>query len=244
MCLTCGRKDLKMLCEMYGNKNPKITGIGILNRFKKRKIIHVKDGSTCQDYWTVCANQIGQLAIMQEDANGNKTSECFTDIKYPWHTESASFSHSNTRQPLHTDGSYESNAPTISFFYCKQQPEYGGETIFVDGIFLQRILHFYFPDLLKRLYTEQVSHSKGNDAKRTSIINNDKFTWNYYRCEDCSLRQEFHDFLEKHIILGNLFQGVRLNVGEALFFKDEEILHGRTSFLGNRWLIKGGIHVG
>ena len=209
------------------------------------KVVHVvkENGHNNEDYWAEAAEFIGTLAPMEEDQDGNKTGRKFTDIKYPWHTNSASFSHSNTRQPLHTDGSYESNAPNITFFSCLEAPVFGGKTTFIELETLKIYIEEYDKNLLERLQNEVVTHGKGNDSKQKPILCNNKLTWNYYRCEPCKLRDDFHHFLENYVVGGELTDGIALLPGEALFFKDEDILHGRTSFIGRRWLIKGGIYV-
>ena len=81
------------------------------------------------------------------------------------------------------------------------------------------------------------------NKKTRKILDGQTISWNFFRCEECQLKNEFNDFLENYIIGGNLFESVNLKKGDALFFKDEEILHGRNSFIGNRWLIKGGLYV-
>lgn len=207
------------------------------------KVIHVVDGPNDENFWAETSNHIGALAPMEEDQQGNKTGRPFTDIKHPWHINSNSFSHSNTRQPLHTDGSYESNAPNITFFSCLEAPVFGGKTTFLELKALKFYLEEYDRNLLERLQNEIVTHGKGNDSKTKTIICDNKLTWNYYRCEPCKLRDDFHHFLENYVVGGELTDGIALLPGEALFFKDEDILHGRTSFIGRRWLIKGGIYV-
>lgn len=209
------------------------------------KVIHVvnSQGINDENYWFETAESIGTLAPMEEDQTGNKTGRKFTDIKYPWHTKSASFSHSNTRQPLHTDGSYESKAPNITFFSCIETPTFGGKTTFVELKILIDYIKAFDSNLLERLEKEIVTHGKGDDSKTKPIIQNNKITWNYFRCESCKIRDDFHNFLENYVVGGDLCSGITLLPGEALFFKDEELLHGRTSFIGRRWLLKGGIHV-
>lgn len=210
------------------------------------KVVHVvkEHGHIDEEYWAETAESIGTLAPMEEDQDGNKTGRKFTDIKYPWHTNSTSFSHSNTRQPLHTDGSYEAKAPNITFFSCIEAPIYGGKTTFVELKKLIEYVKAYDKNLLERLSNEVVTHGKGDDSKTKPIIHDGKLTWNYYRCQPCKIRDDFHHFLENYVVAGDLCSGIALSPGEALFFKDEELLHGRTSFIGSRWLIKGGIHVG
>lgn len=210
--------------------------------FKSNKVIYVYNSVDDHDFWISCSQSVGKMMPMQEDYTGNKNGMLLTDIKYPWHEESSSFSHSNTRQPLHTDASYESDSPDLTFFYCKKKSIFGGATIFVDLDKLKNYISYYSSSLLNDLMSCPVKHFKGNDSKYRPIIHSDDtINWNYFRCEDCPIKFAFHDFLEKYIIHGNLFDQVILNEGEALFFKDSQLLHGRTSFIGDRWLVKGGI---
>lgn len=234
-----------MLCKINADNSSHSTGIKIKEKLNLEnvKVIHVVDGPNDENYWAEAAQSVGKLAPMEEDYDGNKTGRQFTDIKHPWFKPSNSFSHSNTRQPLHTDGSYEANAPDITFFSCLEAPRFGGQTIFVGLSQIIEFLNEFSPELLHRLKNEIITHGKGNDSKTKPIIHDNKLTWNYYRCEPCNLRDEFHNFLENYVIGGNLYQGVSLSPGEALFFKDEDLLHGRNSFIGRRWLIKGGIYV-
>lgn len=234
-----------MLCKIIAENNSKKTGQLIKEKLQEKdvKVIHVIHGPIDENFWAETASFAGELAPMEEDGIGNKTGRKFTDIKHPWHLPSTSFSYSNTRQPLHTDGSYEAKAPDVTFFSCFESPKFGGQTIFVEYLQLLEYIRAYSTDLLDKLQNEIVTHGKGDDSKTKPIIHENKLTWNYYRCQPCSIRDEFHAFLEKYVIGGNLYQGVSLLPGEALFFKDEELLHGRNSFIGNRWLIKGGIYV-
>jgi alpha-ketoglutarate-dependent taurine dioxygenase len=234
-----------MFCTITVDQNTETTGLKIKECVNDPdiKVIHVVGGPCDEKFWEDCAKKVGDLAPMEENAEGNKTGRIFTDIKHPWHQSSESFSYSNTRQPLHTDGSYESNAPDMTFFCCLESPRFGGHTTFVEVDDLVQYIGEYSVELLERIRTEIVKHGKGNDSKTKPILQDEKLTWNYYRCQPCKLRDDFHEFLEKYIVGGNLFQSVRLNPGEALFFKDEELLHGRTAFLGHRWLVKGGIYV-
>ncbi len=245
------------LCEIVISDNPILAGHIIKDALLEDdvKCIHVKPCEqfsydiinkkfiSFHNFWAECAKRIGELVPMEENVDGNKTGNIFTDIKYPWHQESKSFSHSNTRQPLHTDGSYEAKSPNISYFFCLEEPLYGGSTIFVSLEDLKNYISLHDSDLLNKLQNTIVTHYKGNDYKVRPILQENRLTWNYFRCESCKLRDEFHDFLEKYVVDGNLYESVKLKVGEALFFKDEEMLHGRTAFLGSRWLVKGGIHV-
>jgi len=235
-------------CTLQVPENPILAGAYIQDALLEDeiKVIHAIPECKINDlenYWTECAKRIGTLVPMEEDTIGNKNGNYFTHIKYPWHERSDSFSHSNTRQPLHTDGSYESNAPNVTFFFCHKKPLYGGSTTYVMLKDLKIYIENYDAKLLQKLITTQVTHKKGDDFKVRPILCNDKLTWNYFRCDENPLRQEFHDFLEQYVVGGGLCHSIKLKQGEALFFKDEEVLHGRNSFLGERWLVKGGINV-
>lgn len=227
------------------DQNALSTGSKILDALNNgAKIIHVKNGplEEMEQFYTCVSLVIGQLAPMEEDSAGNKTGIIHTHIKYPWPTSSQSYSHSQTRQPFHTDGSYEANAPQVSYFCCKKQAEFGGATIFIEIEELERMLQIHDIDFLNDIKTTAVKFSKGKDSKTKPIISNGKLTWNWHRCDQLPVAKKFHEFMENKIFEGGVYNTVNLNEGEALFFMDEEVLHGRHSFIGSRWLIKGGIY--
>lgn len=229
-----------MFCVVKVNNNPAEAARTISQALETNNVVHVIAQSSDLNWWSQCGNIIGTLAPMEENMDGDKNGNLFTDIRHPWHEPSNSFSHSNTRQPLHTDGSYESKAPQLTFFFCKESPEIGGETTFISLEKLMNLIQEHDPEFLEELKTTVVTHSKGADFKKQTIINQDKINWNYFRCEHCELRDKFHNFLEESIVAKHTHE-IKLQPCEALIFKDEYLLHGRNSFQGNRWLIKGGI---
>ncbi len=216
----------------------------IVKALIRSQIVHVVPSSkieNIENYYYDISKGIGELFCMEEDlTTGNKVGEFWTDIKYDL-SFTNSFRHSNKRQPFHTDGSYESNAPDISFFYCLQKAKYGGSTIFVDRHTIIDCLSIYDPELLQILQSKEFLFSKGNDYKSKRVITEQSFNWNYFRIEKSESSERFHDFLERFIFDGGLYTSINLNLDEAVFFWDEKMLHGRTSFLGQRWLRKGGI---
>jgi alpha-ketoglutarate-dependent taurine dioxygenase len=198
------------------------------------------------EYWKDIATELGDLVCMDEDnTTGDKTGRFWIDIVHdpnnPEHINTNQFKHSNTRQPLHTDGSYESKAPNISFFHCLCMAPIGGSTHFISSEKIRFCLEQYSPALLKRVETEPVLFSKGSDSKRVPILDGDKINWNYYRAEKNDLTEAFFKFLE-FVTDMNITENVYLMPGDAVFFQDQLVLHGRNSFLGKRWLVKGGIN--
>jgi alpha-ketoglutarate-dependent taurine dioxygenase len=241
-------ENMKFFQEIEYQKELGSTGLGsiIKNMLKSTKVIHVTNINVenVHDLYENACKTIGKIIPMEEDlVTGNKTQCLWTDIRY-LPKVSDSFSHSNTRQPLHTDGSYESNAPNISMFYCIEQAKFGGATVFIDGEVLYEFIKEDRPEILYRLQNIPVLFSKGNDSKEKPIFNSNRWTWNYYRasCQhDKDLVKDFHDLLESRIVNSGILHHVNLKRNEAVLFQDEKVIHGRNAFVGNRWLKKTGI---
>lgn len=217
------------------------------NGFRKYKVIHLKlvPNKDLFKFYRDLFAKLGECVPMDEDvATGNKTGYAWISIKYD-PVFPMSYRHSDKRQPLHTDGSYESNAPDINFFFCVEKAQIGGATTFIDSRDLVRYLEVYDKVLLQEIKNTPVKFSKGTDSKIRPIIIADgddyRLTWNSFRVDDdpgfCS---KFNDFLEHKIVDGGVLTPIVLEPGEAVFFNDELVLHGRNSFIGNRFLYKGG----
>lgn len=206
------------------------------------------------EFYDNLSDEIGQWAAMDEDLQtGQKTGAKWIEIKYDPEFPN-SYRHSSTRQPLHTDGSYESRAPEVSFFFCIRAAAAGGATTFVDSDELLRALKLYSETLYRSCCEIPVTFAKGQDSKTKPIITNDAkgivLTWNYFRVletspETTNLKREFHQFLEDKVVQGGLCFPCHLAPGDAVFFNDERLLHGRNSFVANsageRHLLKGGL---
>jgi alpha-ketoglutarate-dependent taurine dioxygenase len=216
----------------------------LLNNLSTNNVVKIVNSKNI-DFYSSLASILGNQAPMEENSCGNKTGNLLTEIKFPFNHESKSYSHSDTRQPFHTDGAYEHLSPQFCYLFCKESSKFGGSTIFIDNTKLVEVLSYYDSDLLHSLQTEKVIFTKGNDCKECYIIDDKlNLNWNWFRCnQKLKINLKFHSFLESKIFEGGEFYSVKLCPGEALFFNDSKVLHGRTSFIGNRWLIKGGIYV-
>lgn len=213
-------------------------------------------GNSLFEFYDNLSDEIGQWAAMDEDLQtGQKTGGKWIEIKYDPDFPN-SYRHSSTRQPLHTDGSYESRAPEVSFFFCIRAATVGGATTFVDSDELIRALKLHSETLYRSCCEIPVTFSKGKDSKSKPIITNDAkgivLTWNYFRVletspETTNLKREFHQFLEEKVVQGGLCFPCQLAPGDAVFFNDERVLHGRNSFVANwpgeRHLLKGGLYL-
>ena len=225
---------------------------------KLYKIVHLVDvpaDTNYKDFYGTLVEQVGEILNVDEDVKtGNANSqERWTDVRYDKSLD-FTFRHANTRQPLHTDAAYMNFEMDVNFFFCMENAQIGGATTFFDSDDLISILEQYEPALYNQLKTVEVVFAKGEDQRKVrKIIDSDargiKLNWNYYRVlpennskEVVAMCEEFHTFLEGKIVGGGLLTEVYLKPGEAAFFQDDRILHGRNSFYGNRTLIKGGFN--
>ena len=224
---------------------------------KQYKIVHLRNvpaGVDFKDFYSKLVDELGEILNVDEDiTTGNANSqERWTDVHYD-KENSFTFRHSNTRQPLHTDAAYMNFEMDVNFFFCMENAEIGGATTFIDSTDILYILEKYEPALFEQLKALEVDFGKGNDQrKRRKIIDSDArgvvLNWNYFRVmpdnpEDVKqMCNEFNDFLENKIVAGGLLTEVYLKPGDAAFFQDDRVFHGRNSFYGNRTLIKGGFN--
>jgi alpha-ketoglutarate-dependent taurine dioxygenase len=228
----------------------------LLKQIKNTKVIHFKGLPSNTDligFYSALVDRIGKAVNVGEDAvTGNQTNERWTDVKYVQNLDNT-FRHSNTRQPLHTDAAYTNVNFDINFFFALESAKVGGATVFIDGLYLIEILKEFEADLYDTLINTEVIFQKSNEQPKVSKIislteNGYNINWNYFRVSPDnskkikSLCVNFHHFLENKIVAGGQTQEVNLKKGECLFFQDNQVLHGRNSFYGNRHLIKGSFN--
>jgi len=224
---------------------------------KQYKVVHLlglPEGTDYKQFYSDLVDQLGIILNVDEDIKtGNANSnERWTDVRFD-KDHQYTFRHSNTRQPLHTDAAYMNFEMDVNFFFCMENAEIGGATTFIDSEDLVYILEKYEPALYEKLRTLKVDFGKGDDQRKSGkIIDQDargiKLNWNYFRVmednpqEVRDMCEEFNKFLENKVVAGGLLTNVYLKPGDAAFFQDDRLLHGRNSFYGNRTLIKGGFN--
>lgn len=185
------------------------------------------------------------------------------DIVYK-ENDNSTFKFSNKRQPLHTDYAYsqrEDGMIQCAFMYNIESSKIGGYTTFLDSEKLVNILKQYDLKLYEKLIIHEVKFNKDvtfnikKSYKTSKIITKLKnkqhiINWNYYRYsknnteEVIKLCEEFHFFLEEYIVNGCNFDLIySWNKGDCVFWNDSSVIHGRSSFIGNRHLVKSGISI-
>lgn len=226
------------------------------------KVIHLAEFNfdiPAEDFYAQLSEKIGKIHAADEDiATGKLTGSRWIDITYDPKIPDR-YRSSNTRQPLHTDDSYVElhGEDALQFFFCASNAKLGGATTFIDLDVIVECLKLDGEDeLLEKLLSTDVIHAKGGISKTRKIIDKDDIgylaNWNYFCIDRESNSQEvidlcerLHAFLEGRIITSGLQTEVPLKKGEAAFFHDDRIFHGRNNFFaefaGQRSLIKGKI---
>jgi alpha-ketoglutarate-dependent taurine dioxygenase len=215
-----------------------------------------QDLGTRREFWNEVLDLCGERVPVDEDAaTGDPTGALWSDVEFD-PTRSNTFRHSSSAQPLHTDGSYIAAPPSTVFLICRRAAPRGGATVFLDGCDLVERLSVAAPELLADLLNMPLTFRKGgSDVESTAIVARPEgplLRWNYYalRADLCPeqrrLAECFRSFLQE-LVERRAVHAVRLAPGDAVFFSDASVLHGREAFeaaqLSDRCLWKGGVHM-
>jgi alpha-ketoglutarate-dependent taurine dioxygenase len=220
------------------------------------KIVHLRrvpEPVDLDSLYQGLARSLGDFLFKNEDpVTAALDSEGWIDMRYdPALAAEHAYRHGNGRMPLHMDGVYTDVVFDIIFLFCTASPKYGGATTFIDGPKVIDFLQAYDPVLLNDLRSTYVRFSKGTKSKYWPIIFEENgmpaFNWNLPRlsadntpeAKDMCLR--FNEFCETRLVDGGLMTNCKLEKGDAVFFHNRLLLHGRNSFWGERCLMKGAI---
>lgn len=210
-----------------------------------------------EEFYGNVSDNLGLIQPIDEDKKtGKLTGQRWIDITYD-PAEPNKYRSSKTRQPFHTDDSYiEINGTEgrVTFFYCVSQADLGGATTFLKSEDIIEAMKIDGElELLNDIQTIPVKFTKSDSSKVRKILTEDNqgkiWTWNWHcvdenNSEDAlNVTKRFHDFLENRILMSGLAIDVCLKSGEAVFFHDHRLLHGRNAFFTGksegRKLIKG-----
>lgn len=253
--ISINHQDFKGSCEEitngWKNKNNKVFVLRSSERMKDTKL-----------FYDNLLPYLGKAFFLAEDANINdrddqRTGELWSEIRFDPSFKNA-YRHSANAQPLHTDGSYIPSFPNASLMCCIKNEVEGGETVFIDSTKLVECLETEDQDMLKILKSTDVLHSRSGDTRNAKVINVNKdkiyLNWNYYCLkrdkEDkvASFLENFFNYLNNSSLLKRFLIEVRLKSGDAVIWKDSEVLHGRNSFRSSitsaRHLCKCAVDVG
>jgi len=232
---------------------------------KDNKVFHLKTNiqkDYIRDFYEKIGNKIGQYKMLAEDVrlgsrDNQRANKIWMDIRYDSSITDA-YRHSLNAQPLHTDGSYIPEFPNASIMCCVSNTAIGGETIFLELKKLVKILKVDEPELLEFLFNNEILHERSGYINKKKILyirdKNYKINFNYY-CVSKKNSKKTLKFVEKFFHFLNTSKKVKKNIkllklesGEAVLWKDSEILHGRNSFTpkknSDRFLWKAAVDIG
>jgi hypothetical protein len=231
--------------------------ISLINNFYIYNIFNLPDNLNTYKidmFYKNIFNKIGILTIQHPVNNDiNTTKQLQRDIKYDKNAKTLHFYNSNNRQPLHNDFAYYpyEYRPDLLLLYSLEQSEYGGITSFITVKTLKNIIYKYNNDLYTKLDTFINYKYIDNDISEIIIhkkkiidIEKNEINWNYFQIynelndiETLNFKEDFFIFLEKYITDGNITDiNKKWSRGDAIIINDSNVLHQRSSFLGNRHL--------
>ena len=205
---------------------------------------------------------LGRPVPLAEDVNkgdrdSQRSGELWFEVRYDSSHPDA-YRHSANAQPLHTDGSYIPDFPNATLMACVANAGEGGETIFIDAEDLVTALQTENPELLADLRKNGMPHARSGDARTEKVIDSESgktlVNWNYY-CVDKNidksgkdLSERFFAYLQSSAMVRSHMTEIKLRPGDAVTWKDREVLHGRNGFKANveseRFLWKCAIDIG
>ena len=231
----------------------------------ENKVFHLKSNTQkdyVREFYEKIGNKIGQYKLLAEDVQlGNrrnqKADKIWMDVRYDSNIDNA-YRHSSNPQPLHTDGSYNPDFPNATLMCCVSNSVTGGETIFLELKKLVEVLKVDDSELLELLFNEEVIHERTGYTNKKKILyienGNYKINFNYFCIskenskKNLKFIEKFFHYLNKSEKIINIIRPIKLNAGDAVFWKDSEVLHGRNGFKpkkdSDRFLWKAAIEIG
>ena len=194
-----------------------------------------------RDFWQMIGETLGRCAQTLEDSITGEEIQApggWMDVRFePDRLDT--YRHAKVGQPLHSDTAYGTAIQDIGLFYLQKQASSGGESLFVSAGTVVDYLRAHAPDLLERLLTTPMRFGKGKATRTTTILRQvggrTKINWNWFRVLPdqgeavAALREDFKLLLEAMTADGAV-AAFRLQAGDAVFFRDDEVLHGRKAY--------------
>jgi len=177
----------------------------------------------------------------EKDRSKGRTGEVWCEVRNDSSIKNA-YRHATIAQPLHTDGSYIPNYSS-SIMACVSSAVIGGETIFVNAENILNDLKLNDKNLYEFVTSEDVIHERSGDIRTNKIFYYEKdvlrVNFNYYCVSKTNTdkiienSKKFFEYLisleKKEKINVPLFK-IKLNPGEAIIWKDDQVFHGRHAF--------------
>ncbi len=243
---------------------PDLIGPEFLRVWPRSKVVHicgVEPKIDLRDFYSGLFERIGEPLPYAEDArlgdrDSQRTGDIWMEVRYDPAIPDA-YRHSSNPQPLHTDLSYIPVRGATGFLGCVAMPSEGGATTFIDAVNIVGALRAEAPEMLARLEEMVMPHARSGDRRVEKIIRYEDgqplLNWNYYcvssevEGDGQTLRESFFEFLNRSPRVASSTERVKLAPGEAVLWKDEQVLHGRDGFdaerPSERFLWKSGLKI-
>jgi alpha-ketoglutarate-dependent taurine dioxygenase len=232
--------------EKYNDKHIGDILEPVWNHFMVYNIYNVPEFDHIKGYEEV-AEKFGTIRLCHPVNDKSTNFSKSRDIKY--NPDIYHYFASNTRQPLHTDYAYyrEGESPDWLILYCQYPSEWGGITSLISTKTMSKILSKYNPELLEKIKIDVTYKYNGEDGDKIHdiFLYDGKFiNWNYWQIKEefndekvMEVREEFFRFLEDVLVDGSIYDvSKEWNPRDCVIFNDHLVLHGRSAFLGDRWL--------
>lgn len=217
---------------------------GELGEARVLRLRGAKPASDALAFWRSVGEAVGVVSdVIEDSVTGlpKVVPGAWMDVRFE-PDRPDTYRHHKVGQPLHSDGAYSPPefAQEIALFYLERQARSGGESLFVDAAAVAERARLRSPELHQALTSLPVHFGKAGAPGRTTTIlstrdGRQKINWNYFRvlpgqgAAVDELREGFRVFLEE-MVDDRAVESFRLEQGEAVFFLDEEVLHGRRDF--------------
>jgi len=201
-----------------------------------------------RDFYTNFFERKIKFKNFAEDAqiinrNNQRINSIWMEVRFDPKIKNA-YRHSSNSQPLHTDGSYIKSYTNSTLMCCVKNNTKKGETIFISAFEIFKILKKKNKNLLSNILQYPVVHLRSGDMKKSKILyksrNIWKLNWNYFCLKKnqsskiIKMTNEFKSFLDNELEIKAKTLPIKMKTGDALIWKDSEILHGRNGFIANK----------
>lgn len=231
-----------------GGMAPQAVAQAVIPAFADAKVLKVAGFQAPGDplaFWHEAGTALGKPASQLESSDGRPLEVAgveghWMDVRFePDRLDT--YRHANVGQPLHSDGAYVSVVQDIGLFFLERQASEGGESLFVDAADIAARAAATNPKLHHDLFHLPLKFGKRGAIGRVTPILREldgrlKINWNWFRVlpdqgeQADALREDFRLFLEDMEQNSPAVAAFRLNAGEAVFFRDDEVLHGRRGY--------------
>jgi hypothetical protein len=210
----------------------------LTTELQRAQIVRIVDGAPRGDplaHWS----DVGAAIAPQADLSAYGAASRWMDLGFEPNGR-ASARPGETAQPLHNDAaSVPALAGAVGLLHCARHGAGGGRTLLVDAGAVANAARRRDDDLFERLFTVPVRFGgPAGEARVTPILRRDdgrlKIAWNDFRIlpeqSDAAhlVRSEFRFLLQDMALAGDA-AAVSLEAGDAVFFRADEVLHGREA---------------